>query len=81
MHILGGVGVGFLSYAVLTYKKITVSFWNMFIIYITIAIAWEGYEYVRGVIEYTSITKWFDSLSDVVYGAAGVGITYFFKRN
>lgn len=81
MHILGGIGVGLLSYAVLTYKKIKVSFWKIFVIYVAIAIAWETYEYIRGVVEYTSIGKWFDSLQDIAYGALGLGITYFLKRN
>lgn len=80
MHILGGFGVASLTRAILSYKGIEVSYKNLFLAYICVAIAWEIYEYVRGVMVYDSIYKYLDTVKDLFDGYLGMSLFYFFIR-
>lgn len=80
MHILGGFGVASLTRAILAYQGIKVSYKNLFLAYICVAIAWEIYEYVRGVMVYDSIYKYLDTVKDLFDGYLGMSLFYFFIR-
>ena len=80
MHILGGFGVASLTRAVLSYKGIQVSYTKLLLSYILVAVAWEIYEYVRGVMVYDSIYKYLDTVKDLFDGYLGMGLLYLLTR-
>ncbi len=76
MHILGGYLIGTL-FIILGEKNKTVGtksyfFWALFL---TMA-AWEIFEYERGMVEYTRLYDYFDSIKDVAFGYLGAYLAY-----
>lgn len=80
MHILGGVGIAFFVSSILKFNNKNVSFLFLFLTYVIVALSWEVYEYIRGVIVYSDMSKWIDSMMDFFYGLLGVLLFYFFKK-
>ena len=80
MHIMGGFGTAFLAGSILAYKKIKVSYWRLFIIYIAAASAWEIYDYFNNVSLVLTWSGWPDTIKDFVDGWIGMSIAYLFIR-
>ena len=80
MHILGGMGVASLTYAVLSYKGIHVSYMRLLFIFLIVAFLWELYEYLREVNLYETMSDYLDSVKDIVDGIIGMTVAYFFIR-
>lgn len=80
MHILGGFGVVSLTRAILSYKGIEVSYTKLFLAYIFVAVVWEIYELIRGVMVYDSIYKYLDTVKDLFDGYIGMSLFYFLIR-
>ncbi len=72
MHVLGGLGVGFLIIAICRLFKVNIDFPRFFILFLIVAFAWEGYEYMRGVIVYDALYKYLDFIKDIATGTIGV---------
>lgn len=71
MHILGGLGVGFLINALTNLSGNNLSFKEKLILFLIVAISWEIYEYIRGVMIYDSLFKYLDTLKDIFMGSLG----------
>lgn len=80
MHVMGGFGVASLAAAILSYKKYSISYWKLFVIYVVVAVSWELYEYVKDIMEIRDWNGWIDTLSDCINGAIGVSVAYLFVR-
>jgi surface polysaccharide O-acyltransferase-like enzyme len=76
MHILGGYLIGALFIALGTKNKTIASksffFWGLFLV----MVAWEFFEYKRGMVEYDELYDYFDSIKDVLFGYLGAYIAY-----
>ncbi len=81
MHLLGGLGVGFLINGVARLRGIKVSLLQMFILFFVVAISWEVYEYLRGVIVYDALYKYLDTTKDFIVGSFGLFCAYKFTNN
>ncbi len=87
MHIMGGFGIATLTGAMLSYRGIKVSYAKLFVVYILIALAWEGYEHI---LNYINLGTWYgqrlpvvdvrDSVKDLFDGFIGMSIAYLFVR-
>lgn len=87
MHIMGGFGIATLTGAMLAYRGIKVSYAKLFVVYILIALAWEGYEHI---LNYINLGTWYgqrlpvvdvrDSVKDLFDGFIGMSIAYLFVR-
>lgn len=87
MHIMGGFGIATLTGAMLSYRGIKVSYARLFVVYILIALAWEGYEHI---LNYINLGTWYgqrlpvvdvrDSVKDLFDGFIGMSIAYLFVR-
>lgn len=80
MHVMGGFGVASLTGAILSYKKQTISYWKLFVVYSIVAISWELYEYVNDIMAIAGWNGWTDTSSDFINGAIGASIAYLFVR-
>lgn len=80
MHVMGGFGVASLTGAILSYKKQTISYWKLFVVYSVVAISWELYEYVNDIMAIAGWNGWTDTSSDFINGAIGASIAYLFVR-
>lgn len=80
VHIMAGFGVASLTNSILSYRKIKVSYWKLFIAYIFVAIAWEIYEYFNNVNTISGWSGWFDTIKDLVDGWIGMTTVYFLVR-
>lgn len=80
MHVLGGylVGLFFSSYALLRKRSITPS--GYFLLVLLMMLAWEVYEYARGVILYDKVSDYFDTLQDFIFGYLGSLFAYNKKK-
>ncbi len=76
MHVLGGMGVGALASAVMLHRNKKVSLVHMVVFFAVIGLAWEVYEYARGVVEYDEVGDYIDTLADTVNGLLGVIASY-----
>ncbi len=87
MHIMGGFGIATLTGAMLSYRGVKVSYAKLFVVYILIALAWEGYEHI---LNYINLGTWYgqrlpvvdvrDSVKDLFDGFIGMSIAYLFVR-
>lgn len=80
MHIMGGFGVASLTAAILSYINKDVSFFRLFVVYATVAIAWELYEYLHDLVNYEAWNGWLDTIKDLVDGFIGMTVAYLFIR-
>ena len=76
MHVLGGMGVGALASAIALHRNKKIVLVEMILFFAGIALAWEVYEYARGVMEYDEIGDYIDTLADTVNGLLGVIAAY-----
>lgn len=72
MHLLGGLGVGFLIISTAKVYDFKFSLLQIFILFMIVAITWEIYEYIRGVMVYDGISKYLDTVKDIVMGSIGL---------
>ncbi|MDQ5962517.1 MAG: hypothetical protein QG653_324 [Patescibacteria group bacterium] len=77
MHVLGGLGIGALGYAVFTYRQKSISFFSLFLMFALVTLVWEGYEFLRGVMDYNELSDYVDTVFDTINGALGVYISHF----
>lgn len=80
MHIMGGFGVTSLTGALLSYRKIKVSYIKLFIAYMVVALVWESYEYAHDLINGQIWNGWSDTSADVINGYIGMTFAYLFVR-
>ncbi len=81
MHIMGGFGVVSLALSVASYKKTNLTFTQLLILYVVVAVAWELYECVGDLLRGDAWNGWSDSVSDFINGAVGaVGAYYLLKK-
>ncbi len=80
MHIMGGFGVASLTSAVLAYFNKPISFWRLFFVYSVVALAWEMYEYLQDIANYSDWNGWFDTMKDYFDGIIGMSVAYLFIR-
>lgn len=76
MHVLGGLGAGFLVLSLARLAGVPFSAAQLVAIYAVVAFGWEAYELARGAVEYDELWKYFDSLKDVALGALGFYSAY-----
>lgn len=81
MHLLGGLGVGllFISLAELKHKRLPPSL--LVFLFMLVAVAWEIYEYERGMMVYDELSKYLDTVKDLILGGAGMYGAYKIKLN
>lgn len=87
MHIMGGFGVASLTGAILSYRGIKVSYTKLFLIYLSVAVAWEIYEHMHNI---RVMGAWYglrtpqadilDTIKDLFDGFLGMIISYLFIR-
>ena len=80
MHILGGFGVAMLALSIARYKKYNISITSVLLAYLVVALTWELYEFCHDLIRSTPWNGWQDTLSDIINGAIGGWIAYFFLK-
>lgn len=80
MHIIGGFGVTLLAGAILSYKRMNISYVRLFIIYIIVAVSWEIYEYTHDLIVMNEWNGWIASIKDLTVGFIGMSIAYLFVK-
>lgn len=73
MHIWGGFLIGSLSISLLRLqnKSSLISVHHVLAYVLFVAIIWEVAEYFKGVVDYTEMFGWFDTVKDLVDGALG----------
>jgi hypothetical protein len=76
MHLLGGLGVGFLFIHISKFYNHTLSLTALFLLFLVVAASWEAYEYLRGVMVYDELFKYLDTLKDIVMGSIGLYGSY-----
>lgn len=78
MHILGGFLIAALSVNLLKVQNksrlISVTHVTAYVIFV--AIIWEISEYMRGVIDYNSLSDYFDTVTDLINGVIGGLLAY-----
>ena len=80
MHIMGGFGATAFIGAILSYKKIKVSYKRLFFAYAVVAITWEVYEYFFNPMFVKEWASWLDTFKDFIDGWIGVSVAYLFVR-
>lgn len=81
MHILGGFGVVSFVLAVSLYGKQKLSFFQLLILYLCVAVTWELYEFIKdALIHHTSWNGWHDTLWDIINGALGAAVAFFLLK-
>lgn len=80
MHIFGGFGVASLTWAILRYKKIEVSYIKLVTVYLLVAVFWELYEYIHDLMIMREWNGWVDTASDIINGGIGMSSLYLFVR-
>jgi hypothetical protein len=80
MHILGGFGVASFVMSVATYGKQKLSFTQVFIVYLCVAITWELYEFAHDLLRGTAWTGWPDTIKDLFDGAVGATTAFFLLK-
>lgn len=75
MHIIGGAAVTFFIASVATFLGQKPSVYYYFALYLAVAGLWETYEYMRGIVVYDALWKYFDSIQDVINGGLGALFT------
>lgn len=80
MHIMGGFGVASLSLAMASYKKYTLTFKQVLLVYFCIAVTWEVFECARDVFGHMSWGGWSDTLSDIFNGGIGSLVAYYLLK-
>jgi hypothetical protein len=76
MHILGGLGVASLVYSILIYLRKPVTLLPIIVSVFVVAVTWEIYEYVRGVVIYDRLSSYLDTVKDLIDGTIGAYIAY-----
>ncbi len=78
MHLLGGLLIGGLSINLLKIqnKSRLISLTHVVVYVVVVAAIWEVYEYLRGVIDYDSISDYFDTFTDMINGMIGAVLAY-----
>lgn len=76
MHLLGGLGVGFLIISVAKVYDLKLSLLQIFLLFMIVAVVWEIYEYIRGVMVYDDFSKYLDTIKDIVMGSLGLYGSY-----
>lgn len=80
MHVLGGFGVVCLVFSIARYLKKSISFKVVIFSYLIVAIGWELYELVHDIIRQTEWNDVTDTVADVINGALGGLVAYFFFK-
>jgi len=80
MHILGGVGIGFFYIALEKYRKRSISYKQLLVLYFVIAIGWELYEIIKDSLRSLPWNSMSDTFSDIVNGWIGVCVGYFIGK-
>ena len=87
MHIMGGFGVAAFVGSIFSYRGVKVSYVQLMIAYLVVAILWEGYEHTLNVVhegvwygEREPIADILDTIKDLVDGAIGMSVAYLFIR-
>ena len=80
MHIFGGFGVASLAGSVLAYRGMKVSYVRLFIAFSVVAVAWELYEYIHDLVIVHEWNGWFDTIKDLIDGAIGMSVYYWFQK-
>ncbi|MEI6810559.1 MAG: hypothetical protein WCK60_00730 [Candidatus Nomurabacteria bacterium] len=76
MHLLGGLGVGFVIMSIAKFYDLKLSLLQIFLLFMVVAIVWEIYEYARGIMVYDDISKYLDTVKDIVMGSIGLYSSY-----
>lgn len=78
MHILGGLLIGGLSINLLKIQNRSrlISLTHVALYVVFVAAIWEVYEYLRGVIDYDSVSDYFDTVTDLINGIIGAVLAY-----
>lgn len=80
MHLLGGLGVGLLIISTSKFYNLRLSLLQMFLSFMVVAVAWEIYEYVRGVMVYDDMSKYLDTVKDLFMGSVGLYSSYLLTK-
>lgn len=81
MHILGGFGVVALLLAIASYKGSKVGYKRIIVMYLLVAVCWELYELAHDLLtEGMWLGDWLDTASDIINGAIGATVAYFFLK-
>jgi hypothetical protein len=80
MHALGGFGVVCLVFSIARYFKKSASFKVVLFSYLVVAIGWELYELAHDIIRQTEWNDITDTVADVINGALGGVVAYFFFK-
>jgi hypothetical protein len=80
MHMLGGLGLALFFISVSQIRGRNVSYLSILLSVFVIAIAWEVYEYVYGVLGIQEWNGWFDTIKDIIDGLVGGSIAYWLHK-
>ena len=80
MHIMGGFGIASIVAAILSHNEKPVSFVFLFVTYMVVALMWEVYEYLQGLVDYNTALGWTDTIKDYINGLIGTSLAYLFIR-
>lgn len=78
MHIMGGFGVASLALSISLYKKHTLSYSSVILLYLLVAFGWELYEFAQDQMQHLDWNGWSDTLSDTFNGAVGATVSYYY---
>ena len=80
MHFLGGVGVASFFNSIASFKKKKMSLLSVLFLYLVVALMWELYEFAKDILNLAPGNGWVDTIADLINGAVGATVAYFFSK-
>ena len=77
MHIMGGFGVAALILSVVNYRRKTISYFYLIMLFLCVDVALEVYEVAVETMKSVPWNGWGDTIKDIIDGILGSSLAYY----